>query len=148
LRFRFRLESILRLREKEEEDARLELVRVRSELQKLEDELRMLENEIEGVERDFEDRMREGMSGSEIREWESYMKMLKARRMKKIEEIDRKREEEREKLSVYLERRKERMALEKLKEKRFREFLGEIDRMERRMLDEVAERKHWWSGFE
>ena len=147
MRFRFRLESLLKFRQNEEEEARLELVRVRNEIARLEDELEKLENLIRESEEKRLEALSSGATGSVIRTWDEYIQKLRFEKVKLLGEIEKKREEEREKLEVYLERRRDRMALEKLKERKFQEYMEELNRQERKFLDEVAEKKYWRSKF-
>ncbi len=145
MRFRFSLESILRLRQNEEEEARLELVRIRNEIADLESKLKDLERTIESEEEKKLRALSNGATGSEIRAWNEYIEKLRMEKETLLMEIEKKREEEKEKLAIYLEKRKERMALEKLKEKKYREYLEELNRQERKFLDEVAEKNYWRS---
>ncbi len=145
MRFNFRLESILRLRERAEENARLDLVKVRNKLAILESELEVLEEKIKITSDKLLKRLEEGSSGAEIHEWKVYMEKLEEEKYNLREEISAKKAEEQEKLKIYLEKRKERMALEKLKERRYKEYLRELDYREKKFLDEVAEKNHWRS---
>ena len=144
LRFRFRLDSILRLKAFEEERAREELIEVRSRIRSLESELENLENMKKDVESEMSKRLESGMSGGEIEKWMTYVKGIEGEMERKLEEMERLREEESEKLKSFLEKRRERKALEKLRERRLREHLEELDFRERRFLDEIAQRRHWW----
>jgi len=78
--------------------------------------------------------------------WRRYIPILEARIRALRERLMLKKKEEEKALEVFLEKRRERKSLEKLRERRFREFLKEIDRQERRIIDEVAERQHWWKS--
>ena len=121
------------------------MVRVRNEIAELESDLKRLEESMKNAENEKMKALSNGTTGSEIRSWNEYIEKLNMERLRLVGEIERKREEEKEKLAAYLEKRKERMALEKLKERKYREYLEELDRQERKFLDEVAEKNYWRS---
>ncbi len=146
MRFNFRLESLLNLKRHEEEEKREKLVGIRREMEREERRIESLENRLLKLEDEFKSRMRDGMSGSEIKDFLAMKRALEyeieSAKMR-LEEIKRM---EKEALEEFLEKRRERKALEKLKERKWREFLEEIDSRERKILDEVAERKFWWGS--
>ncbi len=147
MRFRFSLESILKLRQNEEEEARLELVKIRNEIAELENKLSRLNESIKESEEKRLKALSNGATGSIIRTWDEYIQKLRIEKIDLLNEIEKKREEESEKLRVYLEKRKERMALEKLKERKYKEYLENLSRQERKFLDEVAEKNYWRLKF-
>ncbi len=145
MRFRFRLESILKLREHEEELAREKLLRIRTEISDLEERLSNLEFEESKYKRKMMESMRKGVSGGEIREWILILDLLKMERDSILNDLRKLRDMEQKALDDYLDKRKERKALEKLKERSLRDHLEEIERAERISMDEVAERRHHWN---
>ncbi len=145
MRFRFRLESILKLREHEEELAREKLLRIRTEISDLEERLSNLEFEESKYRRKMMESMRKGVSGGEIREWILILDLLKMERDSILNDLRKLRDMEQKALDDYLDKRKERKALEKLKERSLRDHLEEIERAERISMDEVAERRHHWN---
>jgi len=147
LRFHFSLESILKLRQNEEEEARLELVKIRNEIAELENKLSRLNESIKESEEKRLKALSNGATGSVIRAWDEYIQKLEIEKIDLLGEIEKKREEESEKLRAYLEKRKERMALEKLKERKYKEYLENLSRQERKFLDEVAEKNYWRLKF-
>jgi flagellar FliJ protein len=148
LRFKFKLDTILKLREREEEGARIELVRVRNEIHMLEDQLERAKKDINEMRKEMLERMEEGMKGEEIPQWKSYIEHLEVKMREIQEKILEKRKEEKKKLEIYLEKRKEREALEKLRKRKFDEYRRGIDLKERKIIDEVAQRNYWRSNFE
>ncbi len=145
MRFRFRLESILKLREHEEELAREKLLRIRTEISDLEERLSNLEFEESKYKRKMMESMKKGVSGGEIREWILILDLLKMERDSILNDLRKLRDMEQKALDDYLDKRKERKALEKLKERSLRDHLEEIERAERISMDEVAERRHHWN---
>ncbi len=147
MRFHFSLESILKLRQNEEEEARLELVKIRNEIAELENKLSRLNESIKESEEKRLKALSNGATGSVIRAWDEYIQKLEIEKIDLLGKIEKKREEESEKLRAYLEKRKERMALEKLKERKYKEYLENLSRQERKFLDEVAEKNYWRLKF-
>jgi len=145
LRFRFRLEAILRLKENEEKEAKERLLKIRGEIAAIEADIARLERELDNSVRKRSFAIERGKLIDEAL-WRRYIPTLEARIKALRERLMLKKKEEEKALEVFLEKRRERKSLEKLRERRFREFLKEIDSQERRTIDEVAERQHWWKS--
>ena len=145
MRFRFRLEAILRLKENEEKEAKERLLKIRGEIAAVEADIARLERELDNSVRKRSFAIERGKLIDEAL-WRRYIPTLEARIKALRERLMLKKKEEEKALEVFLEKRRERKSLEKLRERRFREFLKEIDSQERRTIDEVAERQHWWKS--
>lgn len=145
MRFRFRLEAILRLKENEEKEAKERLLKIRGEIAAIEADIARLERELDNSVRKRSFAIERGKLIDEAL-WRRYIPTLEARIKALRERLMLKKKEEEKALEVFLEKRRERKSLEKLRERRFREFLKEIDSQERRTIDEVAERQHWWKS--
>jgi len=143
VRFRFRLESILKLRELQEEEAQKKLLRIKQEREAIERELELLRKERNEAIRKRNESIEKGEIGS-IEIWRVYILGLENKIDKTMVKLQRKLAEEEKAREEFLERRKEKESLLKLKEKKKLEFLKELDTQERKIIDEVAERKHWW----
>lgn len=129
-RFRFSLAKIERLRLHKERLARRELAERLAALAAVDEEISVVEANLEVCRRDggpLGEAMVEGL-GRRRRE-------LTERRERAAEEVDRARVD-------WLARRRERMALTKLHERRLAEWRAEADRHERAVMDEVAGNRH------
>ena len=145
MRFRFRLEPVLKLKEKEEEEAKEELLRVRMEKARIERKIEEVEAEIERAAK----AAMEAISQSRVEDlfmWKDYSKLLEKKRKKLFEDLREIEEKEMVAMERFIEKKKEKNSLLKLKDRRFRSFLKEIDSNERKLIDEVALRKFWWGG--
>jgi len=143
MRYRFRLEPILRLRELQEEEAQKKLLRIRQEREAIEQELELLKHERKEAIRKRNEAIEKGEIEN-IETWRLYILGLENKINKTTLKLQRKLAEEEKAREEFLERRKEKKSLLKLKEKKKREFIKELDTQERKTIDEVAERKHRW----
>lgn len=143
MRYRFRLEPILRLRELQEEEAQKKLLRIRQEREAIEQELELLKHERKEAIRKRNEAIKKGEIEN-IETWRLYILGLENKINKTTLKLQRKLAEEEKAREEFLERRKEKKSLLKLKEKKKREFIKELDTQERKTIDEVAERKHRW----
>ncbi len=143
LRFKFRLETVLRLKESEEKDAKNKLASIRMKRFQIEDEIKNIENAIkEGIKT-----ANDMMSSSRVEEyfmWKRYVEFLEKQKKGKEEELYEIKLQEEMALNEYLEKRREKDSLVKLKERQRKKFLKELDSTERKIIDEVAQRKFWW----
>lgn len=139
------MEAILRLKENEEKEAKERLLKIRGEIAAIEADIARLERELDNSVKKRSFAIERGKLIDEAL-WRRYIPTLEARIKALRERLMLKKKEEEKALKVFLEKRRERKSLEKLRERRFREFLKEIDTQERRTIDEVAERQHWWKS--
>jgi len=133
------------LKENEEKEAKERLLKIRGEIAAIEADIARLERELDNSVRKRSFAIERGKLIDEAL-WRRYIPTLEARIKALRERLMLKKKEEEKALEVFLEKRRERKSLEKLRERRFREFLKEIDGQERRTIDEVAERQHWWKS--
>ncbi len=145
LRFRFRLEAILRLKENEEKQAMDELLKIRGKIMEIQTRLKKAQEELKVSLKNRENAIEKGLLKEEEL-WRRYIPIIEKNIAKLEKLLDEARKEEEKALQIYLEKKRERQSLEKLKERKFMEFLKEIDLQERKVIDEVAERKHWWKS--
>jgi flagellar FliJ protein len=133
-RFVFGLEKILRLRNYAEQEARLELGRAVGALAEIETSLKYL------AEARFiaaEEQVAEGTNADTIRHYMYYIARLdseKERLLKEAALAERKVEEAR---AVYVEAAREKKAMEKLKEKKEREYKKNTLREEQKTMDDI-----------
>jgi len=102
---RFRLESILKLKEYEEEVSKEKLASIRREIQKLEEDREKLERERRKLEEELVEGARDGMTGLEISKKMAALKYFEAEIGKIRGELERMRRLEEEALGEFLEKR-------------------------------------------
>jgi flagellar FliJ protein len=139
MRFHFNLERLKNLRERLEEDAKRIFLEATAERIKAENDLVEINKKI----KDENDRYLYEISNNliniqEIQQWRTYLESLEKERIRLGEVYRQKVAVEEEKRQKYLEARKERLILEKLKERKFEEYKIEYQREENRNLDEIG----------
>ena len=137
--FTFGLEKVLNLRQFHEDEAKIELGRAVGALAELESRIRSV-----AVERAkaAEDQFSPGNTAVEIQQYMYYLIRLdntKERLLIEAAQAELKVEEAR---SVYIEASRERKVLEKLKEKRYKEYRKSLFAEEAKALDDVSRRRY------
>jgi len=132
------LQSLLNWKESLEEESRMTLAGKNRQLRRQEGEIRELAGQREENDRGLRQRMGKGILAQEYMmhkqfNEESYQDLAQKKLNKK--QMEQEIEGERERLTG---RMKERKILERLKEKRFKTFLNELEKLEQKNLDEVA----------
>jgi flagellar protein FliJ len=137
-RFRFKLEKLLEIRAFAERKAELVLAEKAGRCALLDGELRRVaesrvraRGEMYSAGRDLED----------FRATELYVARLDRDRDRLLEELARAELEREEARVLYVERRKDREAIEKLKERRQAEYYRLAEREETKALDDLARRR-------
>jgi flagellar FliJ protein len=135
-RFSFRLTRVLELRAFKEREAEIELAAKAGRCALIE---RSLEENAQAAARAAKERFRPGATIDESRYAEFYISRLSVERKRLAKELAAA-EIERERARVaYVERRKERSAIDKLKERALADWKKEAEREEVRELDDVAQ---------
>lgn len=114
----------------------------------MEEELNTIRKMIKEKSEIFLNSLREGLSGDKIREHQIEMYLLEEREREILEKIETLREKEEELLNVYKKKRMDRKMMEKLKSRRYKIYLRNMDRLSKKHMDEIAERMFWWGSKE
>ncbi len=139
--FRFRLSKLLSLKLSHEELLKIQLNALRNEMRSVETDLKRCEEQLHNLEAKTLSQSARGITGFELSQLLIYKESLgreiaclksKLEQLKHQEDVLR---------DQYLEARKERKILQNLRERRFRSYVFEQDRLHRLYLDEVAIRK-------
>ncbi|GAB6189347.1 flagellar export protein FliJ [Marinitoga arctica] len=139
MRFHFSLERLRNLKEHLEEDAKRIFLEATAERIKAEKELIDINNKIKEENEKFIYQISNNLiTIQEIQQWRSYLEALEKEKIKLGEIYRKKVAEEEEKRQMYLEARKERIILDKLKERKYEEYKLEYQRKENRDLDEIG----------
>lgn len=139
----FRLQKLLSFVEKEEELIKQELYKIRQEKQKVEEEIQKTKEYLKSLSDEIIGKQINGAYLNMILQiknsGERYINTLN----EKLEDLN---EKEETILESYLEKRKQRRSLEKLKERFKNRENIELRRKENKIIDEIAERKHFFGG--
>lgn len=139
--FRFRLSKLLSLKLSHEELLKIQLNVLRNEIRNVETDLRKCEEQLHSLEVRTLSRSALGVTGLELSQLLVYKESLRREIVclnSKLEQLKRQEDILRDQ---YLEARKERKILQNLRERRFRSYVFEQDRLHRLYLDEIAIRK-------
>lgn len=139
--FKFRLQTLLKLKEQFEKNAKNELGVAIMKLEEEKSKLRVIEDNIDITTNDF----REACSGvirpEKIKDLKTYLEHLQLARDKQKENVKR----QQKNVDIIRERlveiMKERKVLENLKEKDFQEYLKEEAKKEQQQVDELVSYK-------
>lgn len=141
MRFRFRLERILNLRQREEDVVRLDLARVNREITQVQMEIERIERELRStdVSRELE-RCKDLDPGFVVRRHQGHLTALEGSVREAREEESRLFRERSDVNARLIQARRDRAAVEKLRERALRKHRQESERQERKEMDEVAAR--------
>lgn len=136
--FKYRLGRLQNLKEKFEDSARLELGKKVEERKKVEEDIRDLNKKIESFSLEFRNEIKGTVSVTKLTNMIEYKKNLNDQLNSLFKELNKKIKEEEEALENYLQAKREKDILQKLKDKRLEDYRIEEKRQEIKDLDEVA----------
>jgi len=136
--FKYRLGRLQNLKEKFEDSARLELGKKVEERKKVEEDIRELNKKIESFSLEFRNEIKGAVSVTKLTNMIEYKKYLNDQLNSLFKELNKKIKEEEEALENYLQAKREKDILQKLKDKRLEDYRIEEKRQEIKDLDEVA----------
>jgi flagellar FliJ protein len=138
--FRFRLERVRALRERREDLAREELAHAMMRRSRCEEELRDAEQALENARIAQRTAHTQGGNASalDLRTQQAYIERLEQVRNASIRNLELHETEVQDRLDALSAAARDRHALERLKERKQADFQRESDRLEGRMLDEIA----------
>lgn len=134
--FKFRLEKVLGLKKFKEDEVRAELGKVRSQLTKAQDQKKSLESEEREAGMSMIGSIGE-MSCLDIIDYDNYRRGLRKQIANQDLIILEIKNQERRVIDKYMEARKERLVLERLKEKKSAEHKDEMIKEEKKIIAEL-----------
>lgn len=138
-RFKFRLQSVLNLKEKKLEDERMALAQILRVLEDQKDTLLSLNNKKEQIEKSFDNANKEAaLDIQNIVNARNYLEKISNEIKTQFEIIKKTQIEFDEQTQKVNEAYKELKVLEKLKEKQYEEFLKEFRQNETKELDDIV----------
>ncbi|HPO27581.1 MAG TPA: flagellar export protein FliJ, partial [Petrotogaceae bacterium] len=139
--FNFSLERIMKLRKKFEDLAREELSKKIKERQEVEERIHTIDLKISEFEREFNNELKFTISPQKLQQLIEYREFLKKERIRLIKFLQKKLSEENVARQEYLKKKNEREVLEKLRERKYDDFMTELRKIESKEMDEVAQNK-------
>ena len=141
--FQFRLQKVMETTQTREEIKKRELARAMQKLRKNEAELETMLEVLEEHISHFETcRRRSTLKVSKLRNLSSYMEKLRQEIQTQTKKIAQLAEEARDHREKLLEITKDKKVLEKLKDRKYKEFKKKLRSMEQKFMDEVSARSY------
>lgn len=139
--FKFRLQTILNLKEQFEKNAKNELGIATMILEQEKSKLKAIRDEINNNMNEFRNACKGIIQSEKIKELKSFLKFLDQSKDRQVENV-KKEQENVDKIRVKLVGiMKERKVLENLREKEFHKYLKEEERKEQQRVDELVSYK-------
>lgn len=135
-KFRFRLEALLRIRESREKDAMIALSRAQNAFQAEIDLKRKLQDEISGALSRISEIGKKPLSVNELQMEEAFVRGNRQRVLGADLRIERSRKSVAKAMRDYLMARRNRMSLDKLKEKALETYKDARDAQERKQIED------------
>lgn len=137
-RFKFNLNTPLRIKQKIEQIREQQLIEARMALEREKQELLALKEKKNDIKQVMERELQQSLKAAELMLYESMMNTLNDRLKNQESRVKRATEKSKEAMELYLAARRERQVMEKLKEKRYAHYLVELNREEQKILDDIA----------
>ncbi len=131
----------MKLRKKFEDLAREELSKKIKERQEVEERIHTIDLKISEFEREFNNELKFTISPQKLQQLIEYREFLKKERIRLIKFLQKKLSEENVARQEYLKKKNEREVLEKLRERKYDDFMTELRKIESKEMDEVAQNK-------
>ena len=126
-KFIFRLESVLSLKRSLEQQVKNEMAKIESEIHIIKNDINEVENEFQEKNKELKSRLKKGENATVIANFSVYFTALKEKRNNFENELvyaEKKREEIRQRLLKIVTERK---TIDKLREKKYSEYLYELN---------------------
>ncbi len=136
--FRFRLETVRRVRERLLEAARMELGRAMARKRELEEQVELLELQIEKEQQELLEEMAQGIMAHEYQARTGLVQNLQKLLRQKRKELERAVDEVARRRREVEARYREKELVERLKEREFRAYLHDESRREQHEIDDIV----------
>lgn len=146
MKFDFKLERLKDLKENFQDLARIELGKKIQERIKVEEEIKVMNSEIEIISRKFKSEIHDSIPIAKLTSLIEYRKSLNEKLDNLYLELKKREIEEEIARNDYIEAKKEKDVLEKLKDKRYEEYKIQEKRLDIKELDEVARNAYHFNG--
>jgi len=146
MKFDFKLERLKDLKENFQDLARIELGKKIQERIKVEEEIKLMNSEIEISSRNFKSEIHDSIPIAKLTSLIEYRESLNEKLDNLYLELKKREIEEEIARNDYIEAKKEKDVLEKLKDKRYEEYKIQEKRLDIKELDEVARNAYHFNG--
>ena len=137
--YKFRLQKVLDVKEKEEDNKKNEMSLVNFEIEKAKKQLTELYDELEENYKYRQDKNSNGSSIQELLELNKYIDYLKNTAIRqKIDEIEMLQRKLEGKKEEFIDIRRQRKSYENLKDKDYHKFLEKESKVEEKIIDEIV----------
>ncbi|EFM39838.1 flagellar export protein FliJ [[Eubacterium] yurii subsp. margaretiae ATCC 43715] len=137
--YKFRLQKVLDVKEKEEDNKKNEMSLVNFEIEKAKKQLHELYDELEENSKQRQDKNSSGSSIQELLELNKYIDYLKNTAIRqKIEEIENLQKKLEDRKEEFIDIRRQRKSYENLKDKDYQKFLEKESKDEEKIIDEIV----------
>ena len=140
-KFFFSLDTVLSYKQQVLDSLKAEHARILMKVRECEDAIEKLEAEHRRCVLEFRASRMKGMKISDIHTYENYLDSLGVKIRKKYEELAKLREKEEAKRSEVVEAKKETSSIDKLKEKKFKEYEKAVQKEEEQFIEEFVATK-------
>ena len=140
-KFFFSLDTVLSYKQQVLDSLKAEHARILMKVRECEDAIEKLEAEHRRCVLEFRECRLNGMKISDIHTYENYLDSLGVKIRKKYEELAKLREKEEAKRSEVVEAKKETSSIDKLKEKKFKEYEKAVQKEEEQFIEEFVATK-------
>lgn len=140
-KFFFSLDTVLGYKEQVLDGLKAEHARILAKVRECEAAIERMEEEHHRCVLEFRECRMNGMKVSDIHTYENYLEVLGVRIRKKYEELAKLKEKEEAKRNEVVEAKKETSSIDKLKEKKFKEYESEVQKEEERFIEEFVATK-------
>ncbi len=137
-KFFFSLDTVLSYKEQVLDGLKAEHARILQKVRECEHAIEQLEQEHLRCAQEFRDNRFNGMKISDIHTYENYLEALGIKIRRKYEELEKLKEKEEAKRSEVVEAKKETSSIDKLKEKKFKEYEKAVQKEEEQFIDEFV----------
>ncbi len=146
-KFFFSLDTVLSYKEQVLDGLKAEHARILQKVRECEHAIEQLEQEHLRCAQEFRDNRFSGMKISDIHTYENYLEALGIKIRRKYEELEKLKEKEEAKRSEVVEAKKETSSIDKLKEKKFKEYEKAVQKEEEQFIDEFVTTRRAMAKF-
>lgn len=140
-KFFFSLDTVLNYKQQVLDSLKAEHARILMKVRECEDAIERLEAEHRQCVLEFRECRMNGMKISDIHTYENYLDALGIKIRRKYEELAKLKEKEEAKRSEVVEAKKETSSIDKLKEKKFKEYEKAVQKEEEQFIEEFVATK-------
>lgn len=140
-KFFFSLDTVLNYKQQVLDSLKAEHARILMKVRECEDAIERLEEEHRQCVLEFRECRMNGMKISDIHTYENYLDALGIKIRRKYEELAKLKEKEEAKRSEVVEAKKETSSIDKLKEKKFKEYEKAVQKEEEQFIEEFVATK-------